>query len=129
MDIIFAACIPHDLEMTAIKKIAETLRMHQMQNNIPNATIIICETPTKEQTMTVQELAEILVKETIEEVNELNIQKFVIPPRVEIEPAPEIPDENQKNKHRQNLLRQSMKRFNIVNQYRKQILFNRTQHK
>ncbi len=124
MDTIFVF-LPHDLEMAAI----DLLRMHQMQNSIPNTTIIICETPTKEQTMTVQELAEILVKETIEEVNELNIQKFVIPPRVEVEPAPEIPDENQKNKHRQNLLRQSMKRFNIVNQYRKQTLFNRTKHK
>ena len=126
MDTIFVF-LPLDLEMAAIAKSAALIHMHRMQNNIQNATIIICPTPTKEQTMTIQELAEILVNQTVEQIDELDVKKFVIPPRVEI--ADELPNDTQKNKQRNFVLRQSIKQFNLVKQRNKRILFNRTKHK
>lgn len=103
MNDIIIVYIPADMESQILERGTEVLRIHI----IPGVTLA--------------ELAETLVNQTIEKTDEL-IKEFTMPPHIEIAPK-------KNTKHKQFLLRQSIKRFNIINQYRKQTLFNRTKHK
>ena len=123
--------IPHNMESELIEKSAETLRMHQMAN-IHYTPIIVLTTTDKKPMMTIKDIALILIENKIHELDKINQQMEEFADFIKKQKQEQIKlssCDKEIQKHQKIILHQGMKQFNTINQYRRRILFNRTQCK
>ena len=116
-------CIVGMPDIKLREKIAETLRIHQIQatNNISQATVIV-HIPNKAPQMTIEEIALQLIEQT-------QAQVFKLQEHLDIPDIPVILSKKHTNKNANIISKHSLKKFYKNKHQQKQILLHRTKCK